>query len=156
MCLLMRMIAAVRPLRPDFVFLTGWDAALVPMLLLGCDGGTNATAGIVPEVTRKVYDLTMAHKYEEAVTLQYKLLRLFDAMIYSADFPEGVRAALRLRGFSTGAGRQPLAASQQVDLTVLSDRLQCLLAEEGFTHEPIGGCPPRSSQADPRAGDGVV
>src|SRR3989440_2731774 len=152
---MMRMIAAVRPLRPDFAFLTGWDAALVPMLLLGCDGGTNATAGIVPEVTRKVYDLTVAHKYDEAVTLQYKLLRLFDAMIYSADFPEGVRAALRLRGFSTGVGRQPLAASQQVDLTVLSDRLQCLLAEEGFTHEPIGGCPPRTSRADPPPG-GII
>src|SRR5438105_2618080 len=153
---MMRMIAAVRPLRPEFAFLTGWDAALVPMLLLGCDGGTNATAGIVPEVTRKVYDLTVAHKYDEAVTLQYKLLRLFDAMIYSADFPEGVRAALRLRGFSTGVGRQPLAASQQVDLTVLSDRLQCLLAEEGFTHEPIGGCPPRTSGADPRQVDIIV
>src|SRR2546423_8002706 len=69
---MMRMIAAIRPLRPDFAFLTGWDAALVPMLLLGCDGGTNATAGIRPEVTRKVYDLTAAHKYDEAMTLQYQ------------------------------------------------------------------------------------
>ena len=30
---MMRMIAAVRPMRPDFSFLTGWDAALMPMLL---------------------------------------------------------------------------------------------------------------------------
>src|SRR4029434_10918155 len=30
---MMRMIAAVRPLRPDFAFLTGWDAALMPLLL---------------------------------------------------------------------------------------------------------------------------
>ncbi|EMI20615.1 dihydrodipicolinate synthase, partial [Rhodopirellula maiorica SM1] len=30
--LMMRMIAAIRPLRDDFSFLTGWDAALVPML----------------------------------------------------------------------------------------------------------------------------
>jgi 4-hydroxy-tetrahydrodipicolinate synthase len=153
---MMRMIAAVRPIRPDFAFLTGWDAALVPMLLIGCDGGTNATAGIVPEVTRKVYDLAVARKYDDACTLQYKLLRLFDAMIYSADFPEGVRAALRLRGFRTGAGRQPLSAGQQVDLQVLSDRLQCLLAEEGFTHEPLTGCPPRASQADPRQVDIIV
>src|SRR5919198_263659 len=46
---MMRMIAAVRPLRPDFSFLTGWDPALVPMLLVGCDGGTNATSGVAPE-----------------------------------------------------------------------------------------------------------
>ena len=32
------------------------------------------------------------------------------------------------------------------ELTKLSDQLQCLLAAEGFTAEPIGGCP---------VGDGV-
>ena len=140
---MMRMIAAVRPIRPEFRFLTGWDAALVPMLVVGCDGGTNATSGIVPEVTRKLYDLTVSGRLDEARELQYKLLKLFDAMIYSADFPEGFRAALRLRGFETGVGRQPLSPSQRVDLAVVSDTLQCLLAEEGFTDEPIGGCPPR-------------
>ena len=36
---MIRMIAAVRPNRPEFSFLTGWDAALMPMLLIGCDGG---------------------------------------------------------------------------------------------------------------------
>ena len=51
---MMRMIAAVRPKRSDFSFLTGWDAALMPMLLIGCDGGTNATSGVVPEITRKL------------------------------------------------------------------------------------------------------
>src|SRR6476661_11012897 len=70
---MMRMIAAVRPLRPEFAFLTGWDAALVPMLLIGCDGGTNATSGVVPEITRKLYDLTMARDIDRARELQYKL-----------------------------------------------------------------------------------
>ena len=55
---MMRLISAVRPLRPDFSFLTGWEAVLVPMLLVGCDGGTHATSGVVPEITRKLYDLT--------------------------------------------------------------------------------------------------
>ena len=56
------LLAALRPFRPDFGFLTGWEAALWPMLLIGCDGGTNATSGVVPEVTRKLYDLTMGYK----------------------------------------------------------------------------------------------
>ena len=30
-----RMIQSVRPLRPDFLFMTGWDAVLVPMLMAG-------------------------------------------------------------------------------------------------------------------------
>jgi 4-hydroxy-tetrahydrodipicolinate synthase len=137
---MMRMIAAVRPNRPDFSFLTGWDAALMPMLLIGCDGGTNATSGVVPEVTRKLYDLTQARRLDEALDLQYRLLKLFDAMLFTAEFPEGVRAALRLRGFKTGEGRQPQSANQQLQLDRLSDQLQCLLSAEGFANEPISGC----------------
>ena len=138
---MMRMIATVRPLRPDFSFLTGWDAALMPMLLIGCDGGTNATSGVVPEITRKLYDLTLAGQLDQARDLQYRLLNLFDAMLYSAEFPEGFRAALRHRGFEPGAGRQPKSASQQSELDLLGRQLQCLLAAEGFTDEPAGGCP---------------
>ncbi|MEX0712289.1 MAG: dihydrodipicolinate synthase family protein [Pirellulales bacterium] len=153
---MIRMIQAVRPNRPEFSFLTGWDAALMPMLLIGCDGGTNATSGVVPEITRKLYDLTMARRIDEARELQYKLLTLFDAMLYSADFPEGFRAALALRGFHPGAGRQPLADTQQAQIRTLSNTLQCLLAEEGFTDEPVGGCPPQAQAADPRAVNQIV
>lgn len=138
---MMRMIAAIKPIRPDFAFLTGWDAALMPMLLIGCDGGTNATSGVVPEITRKLYDLTISGRLDAARDLQYRLLRLFDAMIMSAEFPEGFRAALRLRGIRTGVGRQPQSETQQLALEQLSRQLQCLLAEEGFTEEPVGGCP---------------
>jgi len=138
---MMRMIAAVRPIRSEFSFLTGWEAALMPMLLIGCDGGTNATSGIVPEITRKLYDLTMAGRLDEARDLQYRLLTLFDSMLYSVEFPEGFRAALRLRGIDAGIGRQPKSESQKLELNALSRELQCLLAAEGFTDEPVGGCP---------------
>src|SRR5687767_8847476 len=104
-----RMISAVRPVRPDFTFLTGWEAALVPMLIMGADGGTHATSGIVPELTRRLYDLTVAGNLREAVPLQLRLIELFDAMLLSADFPEGFRAAVELRGFNFGRGRQPLS-----------------------------------------------
>ena len=121
--------------------LTGWDAALMPMLLIGCDGGTNATSGVVPEITRKLYDLTLSGQLDAARELQYRLLKLFDAMLFSAEFPEGFRAALRLRGITTGIGRQPQSLVQQKELATLSDQLQCLLAAEGFTDQPVGGCP---------------
>ena len=156
---MMRMISAVRPQRPEFSFLTGWDAALMPMLLIGCDGGTNATSGVVPEVTRKLYDLTIARRLDEACDLQYRILRLFDAMIFGAEFPEGVRAALRLRGFRTGEGRQPQSLNQQLQLDKISDQIQCLLAAEGFTGEPIGGCsvsPPVDADQIARIVQGVV
>ena len=145
---MMRMIKAIRPLRRDFTFLTGWDAALMPMLLVGCDGGTHATSGVVPEITRKLYDLTVSGQLDRALKLQYRLLDLFDVMVYQADFPEGFRAALKLRGFDVGAGRQPLSSTQQIELGVVSRTLQCLLSEEGFTEEPIGGCPAEPSKID--------
>ena len=136
---MMRMIEAVRPNRPEFSFLTGWDAALMPMLLMGCDGGTNATSGVVPEITRQLYDLTLAGKISEAKDLQFRLLALFDAMIYSCEFPEGFRAALQLRGINTGCGRQPQSSSQKLELGKIRDKLQCLLTAEGLIDEPLAG-----------------
>ncbi|WP_417380441.1 dihydrodipicolinate synthase family protein [Gimesia sp.] len=137
---MIRMIQAVRPNRPEFSFLTGWDAALMPLLLSGADGGTNASSGVVPELTRKLYDLTMSAQLDEARRVQYDLLTLFDTMIYSAEFPEGFRAAVELRGFQMGQGRQPITSEQKTDISTLSRTLQCMLSEHGFTNEPIGGC----------------
>lgn len=146
---MIRMIQAIRPNRPDFSFLTGWDAALMPMLLIGCDGGTNASSGVVPELTRKLYELTLSERLDEARQLQYDIVTLFDAMILHSEFPDGFRTALRLRGFEPGVGRQPLSDDQQVDLAALADKLQCMLAEHGFTDEPVCGCPvPQSGGPD--------
>ncbi len=153
---MMRMIQAVRPLRPEFSFLTGWEAALVPMLLVGCDGGTNATTGIVPEVMRKMYDLTLSGQYDQAMQLQYKVLKLFDAMVYTADFPEGFRAALSLRGFRTGAGRQPLSPKQQMELGTLRETLRRLLTEEGFTEEKLEEVPQADSDLPAGQVDRIV
>jgi 2-dehydro-3-deoxy-D-pentonate aldolase len=138
---MIRMIQAVRPNRPEFSFLTGWDAALMPMLLVGCDGGTNASSGVVPELTRKLYDLTLGGQLDEARAIQYDLVTLFDTMIYQAEFPDGFRAAVQLRGFEMGHGRQPLSHEQQSDLSTLSNTLQCLLSAHGFTDQPVQGCP---------------
>jgi 4-hydroxy-tetrahydrodipicolinate synthase len=137
---MMRMIAAVRPIRPDFSFLTGWDVALMPMMMIGCDGGTNASTGVVPEIMRKLYDMTLAGRMDEARDLQYRILPLFDAMLLSAEFPEGFRAALRLRGFDVGEGRQPKSPVQQQQMAQLTAQLHCLLAAEGIVDEPPGGC----------------
>jgi dihydrodipicolinate synthase/N-acetylneuraminate lyase len=130
---MMRMIAAVRPVRPDFSFLTGWEALLVPSLLMGVDGGTHATSGVVPEVTRALYDLTRAGRLDEAIKLQYGLLTLFDAMLSSAElpFPEGFRAAVELRGIRLGRSRQPLTERQQSDREDLQKVLRRILTDLG-------------------------
>ena len=120
------MMAAIQPQRPDFVFLAGWEAALVPMLAMGCHGGTNASSGIVPELTRRIYDLVKIGEVVQARGIQLKLIELFDAMLTGADFPEGFRAAAELRGFNFGPSRQPSA--KLVDRTLLDGLLSSVLA----------------------------
>lgn len=141
---LMRVIAAARAERADFSVLSGWEAVLVPALIVGADGGTNASSGVVPELTRKVYDLVRAGQLDEAMRLQYKLLELFDAMLYSADFPEGFKAAVELRGFTVGAGRQPRTEGQRVDTAALQKVLRCILSEHGYVDAPAEGCAART------------
>ena len=115
---------------------------------LEADGGTNAASGVVPELTRKVYDLSRAGRHDEAMQLQFRLLELFDTMVYSAEFPEGFRAAATLRGFNFGRGRQPQSESQTVDNASLQNVLHCILADFGFTDQPPTSCPPRTGDVD--------
>lgn len=124
-----RMINAVRPARPDFSFLTGWEAVLVPMLLMGADGGTNASSGILPEVTRQLYDLTRSGRLDAAMALQRKFVDLFNLLLNGADFPGGFRAAVELRGFTFGIGRQPMSESQLADRATLQQQLRKLMSE---------------------------
>ncbi len=124
---MMRMIAEIRPHREDFFFLTGWDAALAPMLLIGCNGGTNATSGVVPELTRAIYEAASKGDWTGAMELQYRLLPLFDAMISTAEFPEGFRRGARVRGWDLGKSRQPLSQQQVQAADRAQERLEQLL-----------------------------
>lgn len=126
---MMRLIAAIRPVRPEFSLLTGAEAILVPMLLMGADGGTHSIAGVIPDVMRKLYDLTRAARIDEARALQFRVLGLLDVMLHQVEFPEGFRVGAELRGFNFGRGRQPLSKSQRVDREKLKQLLQSVLSD---------------------------
>jgi dihydrodipicolinate synthase/N-acetylneuraminate lyase len=143
-----RMMQAVKPIRPDFSFLTGWDVVLLPMLVMGVDGGTNATSGIVPELMRRLWDLIQSNQIDDARELQLRILELFDTMLFSADFPEGFRAAVELRGFSFGRSRQPLSQTQSIDRVALQRVLQCIMADFGVVDAPAEGCVPRTGNLE--------
>jgi 4-hydroxy-tetrahydrodipicolinate synthase len=143
---MMRMIAAIRPMRPDFTFLTGWEAVLAPMLMVGCDGGTNASSNAVPEVMRRIYDLCRAGNYQEAMHWNYRVLALFDTMLYPFEFPDGFRAAAALRGFDFGGGRLPQTGAQKTDRAEMAKVLQCILADFELVSRPPEGCAPRTGQ----------
>lgn len=123
---MLRMMSAVQPQRPDFVFMTGWDPALVAMLAMGCQGATLASSGVFPELTVRLYELASIQKnLTAALELQFKLTRLFDYLMSSADFPEGIRASLEMRGFMFGKSRQPCSNDRPLD----NSRLASLVSE---------------------------
>jgi len=125
---MLRMMAAIRPMRDDFSFLTGWDASLAPFLIAGVDGGTNATSGVVPELTRAIHRSVAAGQIDLAMQLQYQLLPLFDAMIGLGEFPEGFRAGARSRGWDLGPGRVPLSDSQREAVSRTQQEIDALVA----------------------------
>ena len=127
-----RLIAAVRPIRPDFSFLTGWDPALVPMLAVGCDGGTHATSGVTPELTRGIYDAVRRGDLDAAMRLQRQLTDVFDPLIQVPDFPEGFRLGAEARGFTMGASRQPATDIQAADRRTVAERVRAQLAALGL------------------------
>lgn len=152
----LNMMNEVSPHRPDFVFLLGCEEMLLPALLMGADGGTVATSGVLPEVFMKLYHLARAGRYDEARRIQYKLLGLIKLIIFGADFPEGVRQAVALRGFNMGEGRQPLSPTQQYNLDSVRRQVHCILSEFGFTDEPAGGCPVPAAPIDRTSVERIV
>jgi 4-hydroxy-tetrahydrodipicolinate synthase len=111
---MLRLLAAVRRNRPEFSVMTGSEAVLVPMLLMGVDGGTHSTANVVPEVMRRMFDLVRAGRADEARDLQLRLLELLD-LLTSVERPEGFRMGAEMRGFRMGRGRQP-TGPMRIDL----------------------------------------
>ena len=126
---MMRMMAAIKTQRPEFSFLTGWDASLAWMLIAGCDGGTNATSGVLPELTLAIYEAVKSGDFARAIDWQYDLLKLFDLMIATAEFPEGFRRGVKARGIDLGKSRQPLGPKLIENADHVERELKTLLGQ---------------------------
>jgi len=85
---------------------------------------------------------------KEAMKWNYRILELFDVMLYPFEFPDGFRAAAELRGFDFGKSRQPQTAAQQSDRQQLAKVLHCILADFELVDPPAGGCAPRIHQPE--------
>ena len=129
----------IKPQRPDFSCLIGCEEMLFPSLLMGADGGTIASSGVVPEVIVRLYRESVAGNIAEARRIQFKLLDLIEAMLTGTNFPEGFRAGMSLRGFDLGSTRQLLSPREQADLDGIRGKIACLLAECGFA-EAASAC----------------
>jgi 4-hydroxy-tetrahydrodipicolinate synthase len=126
------LLAQVKPLRPDFVCFTGTEEILYPSLMMGCDGGTIASSGVMPEVILKLYSEFKAGNHSECRRLQLKLQEVIGVMFAAGNFPEGFRAAIALRGFDPGPPRYPMSPQEQAALEEAKGRIACILGEAGY------------------------
>ncbi len=136
------MMNEIRPLRPDFCFLIGCEELLMPSLLMGGDGGTIATSGVVPELIVELYNRTLAKQLDAARDLQYALLRLIKQLVFGVEFPEGVRVALGMRGFQMGRSRLPMSPEVQLNADAVRAALQQILSGLGCSLQAEAGAMP--------------
>lgn len=127
-----QLIHEIKPQRPEFACLIGWDELLCTSLFMGGDGATLSSGGVVPEVLMKIYHEARRGNWDEARRVQYKLLDLFSLMVNAPNFPEGFRAGYSLRGFRPGNARFPLSEAELALMEDIRGRLACVLAECGF------------------------
>jgi 4-hydroxy-tetrahydrodipicolinate synthase len=164
MCRFLHVMNAIKPQRPEFSVLVGWEELMVPTLMMGGDGGTLSTAGVAPEAIMKIYHEARSGHWEEARRLQYKLLELFQTMLSAANFPTGFRLGYEVRGFDVGRARYPNAPEEEAGLAEIRARIACLLGEcgfddlatqcrlPGFRPEPsLGGTTPPATGSAPHA-----
>lgn len=129
---MMALIEGIRPSRPDWSFLTGWDPCLFAMLMIGCDGGTHASSGVAPELMNALFESASAGRLDEARALQSRVTRIFDALFAVGDFPDGFRMGTTLRGIEAGAGRMPQSERQRQQQDELRKQLSSVLQAEGL------------------------
>ena len=122
----------IKPQRPDFACLIGWEELLCASLFMGGDGGTLSSAGVVPEVIMRIYREALDGNWAESKRVQFKLLDLFSLMVNAPNFPEGFRAGYELRGFHPGQARFPLSDQERVLMGDIRQRIACVLTECGF------------------------
>ncbi|MET1159646.1 MAG: dihydrodipicolinate synthase family protein [Thermoprotei archaeon] len=93
-----RLIYEVKVVRKDFAVLTGMDDLLLPVLMMGGDGGIMALANIAPQIHRAVYDAWISSNITKALEEYRRLLKLVRIYDVASSFPTAVKTALKVLG----------------------------------------------------------
>lgn len=131
----------LRKHRPDYVVLNGCEEILLPSIVMGANGGTIATSGIVPEIIVELYDRALARDLDRAQELQYRILPLINLMLLGVNFPEGFKTGVAVRGFDVGPPRTILSGEERDYLLRLEAEIGCVLADMGYSVKGARGCP---------------
>ena len=94
--------------KPGFSLLAGSANFFFTGLLMGAVGGVLSLANVIPEPCCKLYDLGIAHQWEQGRKLQFQLMQI-NQMVSGKFGVAGVKAAMDFEGFYGGPPRSPLA-----------------------------------------------
>jgi len=124
-----------KAIRQDFTCFIGCEEILFPALMMGADGGTLASSGVVPEALVKLYRAFLQGDWNTCRAIQFKLLELIETMLTTGNFPDGFRVGAGLRGFAMGESRQPLGPSGKSGIEDMRSRIACILETCGYGND---------------------
>jgi 4-hydroxy-2-oxoglutarate aldolase len=92
---------------PEFQVLAGSASFFLPALAVGAAGGVMALANIAPQQTIDLYSLFKTGRWDEAASIQQRLISINTAVTARFGIP-GLKAALDMLGYYGGPVRSPL------------------------------------------------
>lgn len=109
----------------EFSVLTGIDSLLVAYLLAGARGTICASANVVPELVRGVYDAVREGKLDDALRQEARL-RAVNAACGAGALPAAFKAAVAAAGIGSPWLVPPRRALTEAETATLLDRLTAL------------------------------
>lgn len=114
----------------NFDVLVGTAGVLFAGLSLGCVGGILALANVAPEACVKILDLVEKGDFEEAKTLQLRMLPVNNAVTATYGI-SGLKAAMDMVGYFGGDPRLPLLPATEKE----NSEIRAILLEAGLLVE---------------------
>lgn len=111
----------------DFIFLSGDDNIVTPMISIGCVGVISVIANAFPVEFSRMTHLALAGDFKGAAKIQFQFLT-FDTLLYMESNPVGIKECLAIKGVCASHVRLPLMKAS----TGLSEKLKAEMEKEGL------------------------
>ncbi len=108
---------------PQFIQMSGEDAAVLGLLGMGGHGCISVTANVAPALCAEMHNAWQAGDHERARTIQDRLMPLHQAL-FSETSPGPVKYAVSLLGWGDGSVRLPLAPPAEATKALVGDAMR--------------------------------
>lgn len=124
---------ATQAVRPDFGLILGVEY-IIPSVSMGGVGSMSISGGVAPRMMQRLYDLSAAGQFFEALALQDKASHLWQ--LFKPEYPAAIKAAMALMGRPVGPVRGPMRSLTAAQIDSLRAELTHIGVFDGS--EPMG------------------